>query len=96
MSITRHRSNSITAQDVAIHDEDKLAEMGYKQELNRSWSALHNFGVSFSIIVSWSLGLQLGEKMGIERGGIEVEVEDIGSRRHARREILELNLDMIY
>ena len=34
-----------------VQDEDRLAEMGYKQELNRDWSMLHNFGVSFSIIV---------------------------------------------
>lgn len=34
------------------HDEDRLAELGYKQELRRDWSLLHNFGVSFSIIVS--------------------------------------------
>lgn len=32
-------------------DEDRLAELGYKQELTRNWSLLHNFGVSFSIIV---------------------------------------------
>lgn len=32
-------------------DEDRLAELGYKQELRRDWSMLHNFGVSFSIIV---------------------------------------------
>ena len=31
-------------------DEGVLAEQGYKQELNRDWSLLHNFGVSFSII----------------------------------------------
>lgn len=33
-------------------DEDRLAELGYKQDLRRDWSVLHNFGVSFSIIVS--------------------------------------------
>lgn len=33
-------------------DEDRLAELGYKQDLRRDWSMLHNFGVSFSIIVS--------------------------------------------
>ena len=33
-------------------DEDRLAQLGYKQELRRDWSMLHNFGVSFSIIVS--------------------------------------------
>ncbi|MCJ1381115.1 hypothetical protein MMC17_004224 [Xylographa soralifera] len=31
-------------------DESTLAEIGYKQELNRDWSLLHNFGISFSII----------------------------------------------
>ncbi|MEA2334447.1 MAG: hypothetical protein QOG40_937, partial [Solirubrobacteraceae bacterium] len=25
-------------------DEKRLAELGYKQELNRSWSAFQNFG----------------------------------------------------
>ena len=33
-------------------DEDRLAQLGYKQELKRDWSLLHNFGVSFAIIVS--------------------------------------------
>jgi hypothetical protein len=37
---------------IEIQDESRLAELGYKQELNRDWSLLHNFGVSFSIIVS--------------------------------------------
>jgi amino acid transporter len=34
------------------HDEDErqLAEMGYKQELNRTWSAFSNFAISFTII----------------------------------------------
>ena len=32
-------------------DENRLAELGYKQELTRNWSLMHNFGVSFSIIV---------------------------------------------
>src|ERR1700712_2585986 len=31
-------------------DEERLAELGYKQELNRSWSAFQNFGISFTII----------------------------------------------
>lgn len=33
-------------------DEGRLADLGYKQELQREWSVIHNFGVSFSIIVS--------------------------------------------
>jgi amino acid transporter len=31
-------------------DEQRLAEMGYKQELNRNWSGFSNFAISFSII----------------------------------------------
>lgn len=37
--------------DMEAKDEHKLAEMGYRQDLQRDWSMLHNFGVSFSIIV---------------------------------------------
>ncbi len=36
-------------------DEDRLAQFGYKQELRRDWGLAHNFGVSFSIIVSQTL-----------------------------------------
>jgi hypothetical protein len=43
----RERKASI----VEAEDEHRLAELGYKQELNRNWSLLNNFGVSFSIIV---------------------------------------------
>ena len=31
-------------------DEKRLAELGYKQELNRNWSGFSNFAISFSII----------------------------------------------
>ena len=31
-------------------DEAHLAELGYKQELNRTWSSFSNFAISFSII----------------------------------------------
>jgi amino acid transporter len=31
-------------------DEKRLAELGYKQELDRSWSGFSNFAISFSII----------------------------------------------
>src|SRR5438874_406725 len=31
-------------------DEQRLAELGYKQELSRSWSAFTNFAISFTII----------------------------------------------
>lgn len=36
-------------------DEDRLAQFGYKQELKRDWGLAHNFGISFSIIVSSSI-----------------------------------------
>ncbi len=38
--------------DLVAHDEDakRLAELGYKQELERSWGGLTNFAISFSII----------------------------------------------
>ncbi len=32
------------------HDEARLAQLGYKQELSRSWSGFSNFAISFSII----------------------------------------------
>jgi amino acid transporter len=32
------------------HDEQRLAELGYKQELKRGWSGFSNFAISFSII----------------------------------------------
>ena len=34
----------------AATDEERLAELGYKQELNRGWSAFTNFAISFTII----------------------------------------------
>ncbi|KAL1996010.1 hypothetical protein VTN49DRAFT_545 [Thermomyces lanuginosus] len=33
-----------------IQDESRLAELGYRQDLKRDWTLLHNFGISFSII----------------------------------------------
>ncbi|HVU93160.1 MAG TPA: amino acid permease, partial [Jatrophihabitans sp.] len=39
------------ADTVALsEDERRLAELGYKQELNRTWSGFSNFAISFSII----------------------------------------------
>ena len=31
-------------------DEERLAELGYEQDLNRAWSQFSNFAISFSII----------------------------------------------
>jgi len=36
---------------VEEQDAEVLAEFGYKQELRRDWGLMHNFGISFSIIV---------------------------------------------
>jgi hypothetical protein len=46
ITLERRRSNR------GEGDEDRLAQFGYKQELKRDWGLAHNFGVSFSIIVS--------------------------------------------
>ena len=47
-AIERRTTN--TAEEL---DESRLAQFGYKQELRRDWGLSHNFGVSFSIIVSF-------------------------------------------
>jgi hypothetical protein len=39
------------ASTVEERDEEELGQFGYKQELRRDWGLMHNFGISFSIIV---------------------------------------------
>ncbi len=39
--------SSVTSPD---RDEQRLAELGYKQSLNRAWSGFSNFAISFTII----------------------------------------------
>lgn len=51
-----------------VQDEDRLAQLGYKQELRRDWSMLHNFGVSFSII-SVITGITTLFSYGLNTGG---------------------------
>src|SRR6202142_3326359 len=41
---------STTGTGTLTADEQRLAELGYKQELNRGWSGFSNFAISFSII----------------------------------------------
>ena len=53
--------------DVHVEDEHRLAELGYRQELKRNWSLVHNFGVSFSIIVSVDILLSFGMKSKISQ-----------------------------
>jgi amino acid transporter len=38
------------AVNLKSRDEQRLAEMGYKQELTRAWSGFQNFAISFTII----------------------------------------------
>jgi amino acid transporter len=38
------------AAETQVSDEQRLAELGYKQELKRGWSGFANFAISFSII----------------------------------------------
>jgi len=40
----------VAIQDSKDADEQLLAELGYKQELSRTWSGFSNFAISFSII----------------------------------------------
>ena len=39
-----------TSSESLSSDEQRLAELGYKQELKRGWSGFSNFAISFSII----------------------------------------------
>src|SRR6202521_715616 len=39
-----------TGVETLTKDEQRLAELGYKQELKRGWSGFSNFAISFSII----------------------------------------------
>lgn len=50
-AIERRASRASRASRQEEQDEEVLAEFGYKQELNRDWGLMHNFGISFSIIV---------------------------------------------
>ena len=57
-TIERRVSRASRASDaVEQADEGVLAEFGYKQELRRDWGLMHNFGISFSIIVRIPLSL---------------------------------------
>jgi len=40
----------MSATETLSADEQRLAELGYKQELHRGWSSFSNFAISFSII----------------------------------------------
>jgi amino acid transporter len=57
------------------HDERRLAELGYKQELTRAWSSFTNFAISFTIIsvlagcfTNFSFAWNAGGPVGISIG----------------------------
>jgi amino acid transporter len=41
---------NVDAASIASSDEQRLAELGYKQELDRTWTSFQNFAISFTII----------------------------------------------
>ena len=49
-------------------DERRLAELGYKQELARSWSGFSNFAISFTIVSILTGGLA-SYGIGLANGG---------------------------
>ncbi|GAA5851752.1 hypothetical protein JCM8547_001195 [Rhodosporidiobolus lusitaniae] len=49
-------------------DADKLADLGYEQELTRGWGVLESFGTSFSII-SICTGITTNFLLGLTNGG---------------------------
>ena len=53
---------------VRVSDEHRLAQLGYKQELKRNWSLVHNFGASFAII-SVITGITTLFEYGLTTGG---------------------------
>ena len=65
----------------SIADEKRLAELGYKQELNRSWSGFQNFAISFTIIsilagclTSYAIAFNNGGPIAISWGWLLVGV----------------------
>jgi len=47
---TSEGSEAVGADAAASQDEQRLHELGYKQELSRAWSGFTNFAISFTII----------------------------------------------
>lgn len=68
---------------IAVDDESRLADFGYDQELKRDWSLLHNFGVSFSIIVSFiqlqSIQVRLRQLLGVISGSWKHQISNMES-----------------
>ncbi|MGV9414658.1 amino acid permease [Nocardia sp. NPDC003693] len=58
----------MTATSPPSDDERRLAELGYKQELSRSWSGFSNFAISFTIVSILTGGLA-SYGIGLANGG---------------------------
>ncbi|BGP00066.1 polyamine transporter tpo5 [Rhodotorula toruloides] len=71
-SLAKHLSPSTAEAQQHPHgyvdDADRLAQLGYEQELTRGWSALESFGISFSII-SICTGITTSFSLGLTNGG---------------------------
>ncbi|KNA09039.1 hypothetical protein SOVF_157070 [Spinacia oleracea] len=67
-SIDVDRQPLLGSERSSISDDNRLQQLGYKQELNRSLSAIANFAVTFSII-SVLTGLTTMFNMGLAYGG---------------------------
>src|SRR5438105_425304 len=72
---TRGEGSMTPAEEHIGHDERRLAELGYKQELTRAWSSFTNFAISFTIIsvlagcftnfsFAWTAGGPIGISIG--------------------------------
>src|SRR4051794_41381336 len=65
----RHLGDQLaTAPGVQVSDEERLAQLGYKQDLERRMSGFQNFAISFTIISILSGALTL-YGTGINYGG---------------------------
>lgn len=74
---TPHRDSQLK-----IQDEGRLEELGYKQQLDRSWGCVHNCGACFSIIAR-SLPRPQGKKNA-----------DVASERHHRHHNVQTSLGL--
>ncbi|MGK8512948.1 amino acid permease [Nocardia asiatica] len=62
------REHDMTETRPPSDDERRLAELGYKQELARSWSGFSNFAISFTIVSILTGGLA-SYGIGLANGG---------------------------
>ena len=72
-------------------DEQRLAELGYKQELRRGWSSFSNFAISFSII-SVLAGLLHHLRAGVQRRRPDRDLDRLADRQpvHPHRRLLDV------